>query len=675
MKNVHFAIPEIYGDSLSYYELLSKLVKEMNTVIENYNTIPDQIDEEVKNLDASQLFSAVLNQLIHSIATDNTKSSNAVKVYKKHDLLYATFNETVNLYESLIDFSTGTSNELIPGTNIREVNISELFIELRKLIDINKNNITAIENKNTEQDNELNTLRTMLSSPYNFKGEVSSISALPASGAVNDTYYVQDVKYKVTWTGSAWVQSSLSEADYQTELSELKGDLSELEEDVETYKTFNISNAPSYFEVTKRENSNADASSGRVILGDLNGYTSYYFNIKKNCKICLLESGLADYTAIVIGSNPTGNWETVGASYRIQCTSSVRYRTSESNLPTLENLISVSKDDVIAITVKGGTNNAKIVLTDTETGLNHSLNLDGCANKISMVSNGYIHVKTENNVMYLHIPTDVENKFLQYKFFHYSLSANKADGWVLSKVVLCTKVGEEYVIDYPVVYDGEWELAIKLHGRPDYIGCRMHGSEITTYYKFYVDGKPYAFGSGHDFTCNEFRTVQKSTMYDPNDEVTIVGYHYWHHIITPKDIKIEQRVEWIADCQVDRSYTGMLPIARGNDDITSVQVTDRAYDTITFEEYDVSTGGFDNYMHDVVSGRDMYYIYGSESGVNATMKCTYKTAPIEKCGYIQNTINDYNKLYLAYCNDGASVSNGDVWEWVTEYTLNVADIN
>ena len=155
MNNVHFAIPEIYDDSMSYYDLLRKLVKAMNTVIENYNTIPDQIAEEVKNLDAPQLFSEVLNQLIHSIATDNTKSSNAVKVYKKHDLLYATFNETVNLYESLIDFSTGTSNELIPGTNIREVNISELFIELRKLIDdeVQARNIgdtTLQQNINTE---------------------------------------------------------------------------------------------------------------------------------------------------------------------------------------------------------------------------------------------------------------------------------------------------------------------------------------------------------------------------------------------------------------------------------------------------------------------------------------------------------------------------------------------
>lgn len=133
-KYPHFAIPEIYGESLSYYELLRKLVDAMNVVIENYDTIPDQIAEAVANLDASQLFSAVLTYIINSIATDNTKSETAVKVYKKHDLLYATFNETVNLYESLIDFTTGTETELIVGTNIREVNISELFIELRKLI-------------------------------------------------------------------------------------------------------------------------------------------------------------------------------------------------------------------------------------------------------------------------------------------------------------------------------------------------------------------------------------------------------------------------------------------------------------------------------------------------------------------------------------------------------------
>ena len=154
MNNVHFAIPEIYGDSLSYYEVLRELIKAMNVIIDNYDTIPEQIADAVKNLDAAQLFSAVLDQLIDTIATDNTKSNNAVKVYKKHDLLYATFNETVNLYESIIDFTPGTETELIIGTNIREVNISELFIELRKMIE---DEVQARTQADTTLQNAINT--------------------------------------------------------------------------------------------------------------------------------------------------------------------------------------------------------------------------------------------------------------------------------------------------------------------------------------------------------------------------------------------------------------------------------------------------------------------------------------------------------------------------------------
>ena len=161
MKNVHFAIPEIYGETLSYYELLRKLVDKTNDLIDNYNTVPEQIAEAVANLDASQLFSAVLEQLVDSIATDNTKSANAVKVYKKHDLLYATFNDTVNLYESLIDFTTGADTELIPGTNIREVNISELFIELRELIhneaQTREQTDTALQNADTTLQQKINS--------------------------------------------------------------------------------------------------------------------------------------------------------------------------------------------------------------------------------------------------------------------------------------------------------------------------------------------------------------------------------------------------------------------------------------------------------------------------------------------------------------------------------------
>ena len=175
MKNVYFAIPEIYGDSLSYYEVLRELIEAMNVIIDNYDTIPEQIADAVKNLDAAQLFSAVLKQLIDTIATDNTKSANAVKVYKKHDLLYATFNETVNLYESIIDFTSGTETELIPGTNIREVNISELFIELRTLI---ADEASAREHGDTTLQQAINTERSAREQADNLKVNKTDILSL-----------------------------------------------------------------------------------------------------------------------------------------------------------------------------------------------------------------------------------------------------------------------------------------------------------------------------------------------------------------------------------------------------------------------------------------------------------------------------------------------------------------
>ena len=133
-----------------------------------------------------------------------------------NEIRRATAKET-----ELEDADTHLRNDLTTETNARKQSDNKNNAEIAKI----HSNITDIENKNTEQDDELGTLRTMLSSPYNFKGEVASISALPESGNLNDTYYVQDVKYKVTWTGSAWVQSSMSEADYETELSELKSNL------------------------------------------------------------------------------------------------------------------------------------------------------------------------------------------------------------------------------------------------------------------------------------------------------------------------------------------------------------------------------------------------------------------------------------------------------------------
>lgn len=48
MKRPHFALPEIYDESLSYYDVLRKLIKSMHVISDNLNKIPEQIANEAK---------------------------------------------------------------------------------------------------------------------------------------------------------------------------------------------------------------------------------------------------------------------------------------------------------------------------------------------------------------------------------------------------------------------------------------------------------------------------------------------------------------------------------------------------------------------------------------------------------------------------------------------------
>lgn len=80
--------------------------------------------------------------------------------------------------------------------------------------------------------------QTDISSPYNFKGSVSTSADLPSSGnVINDTYYITNEMVKKTWNGSAWYQSSLNEDDYDEVVGELKQDLTQLDADVTALTT------------------------------------------------------------------------------------------------------------------------------------------------------------------------------------------------------------------------------------------------------------------------------------------------------------------------------------------------------------------------------------------------------------------------------------------------------
>lgn len=57
-------------------------------------------------------------------------------------------------------------------------------------------------------------------SPFKFKGTIAKRANLPTSGnTINDTYYVTELNYAMSWNGAGWSQSSFNESSYVQQLN------------------------------------------------------------------------------------------------------------------------------------------------------------------------------------------------------------------------------------------------------------------------------------------------------------------------------------------------------------------------------------------------------------------------------------------------------------------------
>ena len=82
---------------------------------------------------------------------------------------------------------------------------------------------------------DLEALAEQITTPFNFKGTVETEAELPSTAELNDTYFVTELNYRVTWNGTEFTQNSLDEGEYEDELSKVsdnvdavKADLTEL---------------------------------------------------------------------------------------------------------------------------------------------------------------------------------------------------------------------------------------------------------------------------------------------------------------------------------------------------------------------------------------------------------------------------------------------------------------
>ena len=252
--------------------------------------------------------------------------------------------------------------------------------------------------------------------------------------------------------------------------------------------------------------------------------------------------------------------------------------------------------------------------------------------------------------LYIYIPTG--EGYIRYQVVHTVVPQIKSNTWRLGYVShVNDALQNERIITDP---GAEWEMAIELQGRVDFIGGLAHGDETFSSMKLTVDGKENTV-SGMNFVSFDTLTVEVySTGYDPNVAGREVLSHYKKLIFTKDGVRVEQRVEFKTDEVPKRVYFAMMPPLK---DFTDHYYTNRD-DTHKKIPAQASESGTDLNSLTLVG----------EDGFSFRMTVEKYSEGANAISIRDNGGGAYNKMYFSY-RGGDHVSAGDVWETVTVYEI------
>lgn len=270
--------------------------------------------------------------------------------------------------------------------------------------------------------------------------------------------------------------------------------------------------------------------------------------------------------------------------------------------------------------------------------------------------------KTASNVVSVFVPTEDVNCYIRFPFTHFTDTLINADNW---------KIHEAYVSDgrndiRRIVRAGEWEMAIQIDGRDDFIGGSLHGDEIVTSIRFYADGI-LASSLTSEIYCNEFKAVEISDLYDPSDHTAKVATHCKEYIFSKNGLLINQRIHWKAAYALKYSYIAMLPILRADD---KGNITSKYFDDSNYEEYDVSNDSFGGYPISYRKNVLKQTLYSEESGISAAVEILKREPYIQDAISFVSDSEYYNKIYFSMCGNNYTTSPDVDWMTSVRYQLN-----
>lgn len=258
----------------------------------------------------------------------------------------------------------------------------------------------------------------------------------------------------------------------------------------------------------------------------------------------------------------------------------------------------------------------------------------------------------------LFIPT--KKGYVNYNLVHSVRADRNCDTWRLGKAYAFDDAFEN---EYELTPKGaEWDMAVKLSGRPDFIGGYAHGDEKYTSLSMWINGESVRAEELCARTpFEELRITVTSVGYDPADPKTAALKHEKRYTVTAVGITLEQRVEWLRGYTLASSYLAMMPPLK--------TLTDSFYTNVDPIPKEPTT----NYGS--VPGATGAVVYGKASGISFSMSVPRypRLTGGSKFFMTDNHGNSYNKMYFVVCN-GADVSAGDVWESETRHTITVGEV-
>ncbi len=469
---------------------------------------------------------------------------------------------------------------------------------------------------------------------------------------------------------------------YLPEIEELEKRQDELQDEQDTFENLMVQRQFGIIDKTNPAFEVQDfayASDGGGITDYHPSGSSYttYMMVAEEDFTCYFDEILCSYTSISLYRD--GNFK--GSSFI------ARYRefNADHTLPTKENPIHVEEGMGVAITISqekdfhlytdavsvAGYTFGNVGLSEQHKNVIRSLIEErmSAGKKLCMVKYSDIGTGQERSTEQINIYVPTVVGYLRYDFIHCVNESTNADNWRIGKLY---SVDDNLNVRFPITQNGEWEMAITLKGRPDFMGGIAHGDEVVNTLAVFVDGKKTALESLAELTAfSELRIVEQTELFDPNDSVIHVADHGKEYLFTADDLHLRQTIKWLLDEELSASYMLMFPVYRGNDTASALQVTDRFYGNDDYTEYDVSVGGeSSNGGYGWRKNVTKATIYSEKSGFSGTVEMLEQPSlPGGDLFMVQKTINSYNKLYwsIAGVNDTAEVKRGDRWFVHTRY--------